>query len=148
MPNNTKNYIVNEKRVIGEVMNYDSHSRKGLLKLYHVGDGSEFQDAVLDDRLEVVTGQNLEKDEKLAKSLTEAQYQVWRFQNRGILQSDYERIRRHLLDFDQFCRGYYVSKCKGELTEFLTSMFAECIDYFQTAFYFDTQRETIKNPER
>ena len=34
-------YIVNsEKKIVGEAKNYDSHSRRGLLKLYHTGDMS------------------------------------------------------------------------------------------------------------
>jgi len=138
----SRDYIISpEKRVVGEAKNYDSHSRQGLLNLYYVEDGGRFQDAVLDEGYSVVTEQFIEKDEKLRKSLSEAKYQVWRFQNRMLLQSDYERVRRHLLDFDQFCRRYYLSKNNGELDEFLTSMFSDCVEYFHTAFYFDTQRE-------
>ena len=144
-----KDYIVNSQRkVVGEAKNYDSHSRHGLLNLYHIDDGSSFQEAVLDDDYEVMAVQCIEKDDSLRKSLTEARYQVWRFQNRGLLQADYDRIRRNLLDFDQFCRGYFVSKCNGELNEFLTGMFADCTEYFQNSFYFDIQREPAKNPER
>ncbi|KAF6247123.1 hypothetical protein C6990_05430 [Nitrosopumilus sp. b3] len=143
-----KNYIINsENKVIGEAKNYDSHSRKGFLKLYHLGDGDEFRDLILDDDCKIIEAQRIEKEDPLRKSLAEAKYQNWRYQNRGMLQSDYERIRRNLLDFDQFCRGYYVSKHKGELNEFLTSMFSECVEYLQTAFYFDSKRESVKTPQ-
>jgi len=143
----SRDYIVNpEKRVVGEAKNYDSHSRQGLLNLYYVEDGGRFQEAVLDDSYEVIEEHHIEKDESLRKSLLESRYQVWRFQNRILLQSDYERTRRNLFDFDRFCRGYYVSTNKGELHEFLTQIFSDCMEYCNCSFYLDSKRE-IK-PER
>lgn len=145
----TIKYIVNDfKKIIGEVKDYDTHSRKGMLKLYNIGDGDDYRHGELDTGFDVISEQDIKNDEELNKSLMETQYQNWRFQKRNMLQSDYERVRKYLIDFDQFCRGYYISMHKGELTKYLTNEFAECSLYFEKAFYIDSHREPAKNQER
>ena len=143
----TIKYIVNGfNKIIGEVKDYDAHSRKGMLKLYNIGD--DYKHGELETGFDIFSEQDVKSDEELNKSLMEIQYQNWRFQKRNLLQSDYERVRKHLIDFDQFCRGYYIAMHKGELTKYLTEEFAECSIYFEKAFYIDSHREPAKNKDQ
>lgn len=141
-------YIINSyQKIVGEIKDYDSHSRKGMLKIYNIGDGEDYKHGELDKDFNVLSEQDIKKDEDLHSALMESNYQNWRFQKRNMLQSDYERVRKHLVNYDHFCRRYYIAMNTGTLAEYLTKEFAECTLYFESAFYIDSHREPVKHQD-
>jgi len=135
-----KGYIITKHgRIIGEVDNFDPFSRDGHILMYEEQYG--YKPGVLDEEYKVMSKRDIVQDQSLLKSLEETNYQRWRFDNRKFLSGEYDRIRKNMVDFDLFCRSYRQAEKQGNLTEFLSEMFADCFDYFQSSFFIDLKRE-------
>jgi len=103
--NKIRGYLVDQGKILGEIKNYDPHSRNGEIRLYDTP--LEFVYGYLPKDINVVSEDEIKNDSRMRQELEITQFEVWRHINITKLIYDYDKVVRDTENFDRFCYDVY-----------------------------------------